>query len=76
MIDLLNYQSLAANHLAELCGLKMEQSHNDQEDFSHDDYYYEDKKLRPELKQALEDYATAMAYCKQESFALLVSINR
>lgn len=67
---MLNHQFHCANHLAEVCGLVMEE--DDPLDESAVRYpKREAEDIPPEMKQALEDYATAMAYCREESFSIL-----
>ncbi|KAI7905714.1 uncharacterized protein BX663DRAFT_484182 [Cokeromyces recurvatus] len=58
LASMLNCQSQNATLLAEVCGLQSES------DFDYNS-------MSPKMKQALEDYATAMTYCRQENMSLL-----
>ncbi|KAL9556400.1 hypothetical protein MBANPS3_001890 [Mucor bainieri] len=68
--NMLNHQFHCANYLAEVCGLVMEEEDPlDERAVRLPKRDAED--IPPEMRQALEDYATAMAYCREESFSIL-----
>lgn len=67
---MLNHQLHCANYLAEVCGLVMEEEDPLDERVVRLPKQ-EAQDIPPEMKQALEDYATAMAYCREESFSIL-----
>lgn len=67
---MLNHQFHCANYLAESCGLVMEEEDPLDERVVRLPKQ-EAQDIPPEMRQALEDYATAMAYCREESFSIL-----
>ncbi|GAN04304.1 hypothetical protein MAM1_0060c03764 [Mucor ambiguus] len=68
--NILNHQFYCANYLAEACGLVMEEEDSaDERGVRLPKREAED--VPPQIRQALEDYATAMAYCREESFSIL-----
>ncbi|KAK4509761.1 uncharacterized protein ATC70_007063 [Mucor velutinosus] len=68
--NMLNHQFHCANYLAGVCGLVMEEEDPlDERVVRLPKREAED--IAPEMRQALEDYATAMAYCREESFSIL-----
>ncbi|KAI8966903.1 hypothetical protein BDF20DRAFT_1005218 [Mycotypha africana] len=70
--SMLSYQMECATDIAKVCGL----SPTNDEGLSEQPYQeHDDAKIPFETKQCLEDYATAMAYCKQEVMAVLDDID-
>lgn len=59
---MLHHQLECANNLAEVYGLAVEPEMLDNE-----------SNLPPEKRQVLEDYATSMVYCREETLSLIVS---
>lgn len=60
---MLHHQLECANNLAEVYGLAVEPEMLNSE-----------SNLSPEKQQLLEDYATSMAYCREETLSLIVSL--
>lgn len=61
---MLHHQLECANNLAEVYGLVAEP-----------DMLNRESDLPPETKQVLEDYATSMVYCREETLSLIVSLD-
>ncbi|KAI8643904.1 BAR domain-containing protein [Parasitella parasitica] len=70
LAGMLNNQFHCAHYLAEVCGLVVET--DDPLVVEHSTVEREETEDIPlAMKQALEDYTTAMAYCREESLAIL-----